>query len=153
MVFSHEVYTTYARPSPCPQPPDFLATSWCPPLFFNIWFGWRPSRNRKGCLLFVNRPFYVRRAEFCNRLVRNALNNNIPFSHLLSDSGSDETFLLFRWDPADFHFDCFMWVQHLSYFAYKNLVVTPPFWVWGSLGLASMQLPVFFWIGVFSEET
>ena len=42
-----------------------------------------------------------------------------------------------------------MWVQHLSYFGYKNLVVTSPFWVWGLLGLASMQLPVFSWINVF----
>ena len=41
-----------------------------------------------------------------------------------------------------------MWVQHLSYFAYKNLFVTSPFQVWGPLGLASMQLPVFSWIGV-----
>ena len=42
-----------------------------------------------------------------------------------------------------------MWVQHLSYFGYKNLVVTSPFWVWGPLCLASMQLPVFSWINVF----
>ena len=48
-----------------------------------------------------------------------------------------------------FSFDYFMWVQHLSYFGYKNLVVMSPFWVWGPLGLASMQLPVFSWIGVF----
>ena len=30
---------------------------------------------------------------------------------------------------------------------YKNLVVTSPFWLWGPLGLASVQLPVFSWIG------
>ena len=58
-------------------------------------------------------------------------------------------FLVYRWDLADFHFDYFMWVQHLSYFGYKNLVVTSPFWVWGLLGLASMQLPVFSWISIF----
>ena len=44
---------------------------------------------------------------------------------------------------------CRVWVQHLSYFGYKNLVVTSPFWVWWPLGLASMQLPVFSWISVF----
>ena len=47
-------------------------------------------------------------------LVWNALNNNIPFSHLLLDWGSDENVLVHRWDPADFHVDYFMWVQHLT---------------------------------------
>ena len=71
------------------------------------------------------------------------------FFHLLLYSGSDETFFVNKWDPAEFHFDYFMWVQHSSYFADKNLVVTSPFWVWGPLGLASMQLPVFSWISIF----
>ena len=31
-----------------------------------------------------------------------ALNNNTPLSHLLLDSGSDEKFLVYSWDPADF---------------------------------------------------
>ena len=55
---------------------------------------------------------------------------------------------VYRWDQADFHFDYVTWLLHLSYYAYKNLVVTTPFWVWGPLGLASMQLSVFSWIGV-----
>ena len=76
-----------------------------------------------------------------------------PFFHLLLDSGSDETFFAYRWDPADFHFHYFMWLQHLSYFADKNVVVTSPFWVWGPLGLASMQLPVFSSTGVLQQKT
>ena len=67
--------------------------------------------------------------SLCNRLVRKALKNNIPFSHLLLDSGSDETFLVYRWD--------LILLTRIS-------VVTSPFWVWGPLGLASMELPVFF---------
>ena len=55
---------------------------------------------------------------------------------------------VYRWDQADFHSDYVTWLLHLSYYAYKNLVVTMPFWVWGPLGLASMQLLVFSWIGI-----
>ena len=55
---------------------------------------------------------------------------------------------VYRWDQADFHSDYVTWLLHLSYYDYKNLVVTMPFWVWGPLGLASMQLLVFSWIGV-----
>ena len=47
---------------------------------------------------------------------------------------------VYRWDQADFHSDYVTWLLHLSYYPYKNLVVTMPFWVWGPLGLASMQL-------------
>ena len=50
---------------------------------------------------------------------------------------------VYRWDQADFHSDYVTWLLHLSYYAYKNLVVTMPFWVWGPLGLASMQLSFF----------
>ena len=55
---------------------------------------------------------------------------------------------VYMWDQADFHSDYVTWLLYLSYYAYKNLVVTTPFWVWGPLGLASMQLSVFSWIGV-----
>ena len=60
-------------------------------------------------------------------------------------------FLVYGWDPAHFHIDYVAWLQHLSSFAYKNLVVTSPFWVWGPIGHASMQLPVFSWIGILND--
>ena len=78
-----------------------------------------------------------------NHLVRNVLNNISPLSHLLLDSGSDENVLVYRWDPADFHFDYLIGLPHLQ----ESCCYTSPFWLWGSLGLASMQLPVFSWIG------